>query len=164
MKWVYGLGVIGILIVVFTAVYFLAENRQINKPQPTSGINQSEIVQVNSKLSKFVDNNFGFEIEFPPTSSTYMASCEDFKNGTNGNLPVTAIVDEKQNAVYITNTNTVEVMNKAMGGGDFGYDFDKCKEVDTSLKLLKSGYPNGLPKEMGNRSYPLFIKFSYGKS
>lgn len=116
------------------------------------------------QTSPYVNEQYGFEISYPMTSKTYSANCKSYETNKEARVPVKIIEDVANNAVYVANSEFVEVKNKFMGDGTYKYDFSTCKTVPTSLKLIKSGFQNGLPQKMGGTTYPVALKFSYSRA
>ncbi len=150
---------------VLVCVAFAGALLFIQNQQPKNFIeNYREPVKNLSQDGKYVNSEFGFEIKYPPISETYLGSCESYKDNKNTSVPVKVFSDPGNKTIYITNSVTVEVQNKQNSDGSYGYDWSRCKTVPTTLRLIKNGFSNGLPEQVGNITYPVAMKFMFGKA
>lgn len=176
----------GFLFVVILAAiggaYFLGINKSANKsqqtastqvsaPSPTWGSLISEIVDIDSLTSKYINHEYKFSVTFPKyNKGSY--SCEILKNPNysgynNGQTPLKIFEDMSDNSIYISEATTPEVGSKQLPNGGWTGDYDKCKIVNNSLSLIKNGYDNGtpaIPETDSNITRPVSFQIWYSRA
>src|SRR6186997_585931 len=88
-----------------------------------------------SKPGLYMNSEYGFQIPYPVSSEAY-ASCDGLQKAKTSQVPVEVLDDKNNKTVYFANSKTVYILNKQYPDASYNFDYETCKMVPTTVKLI----------------------------